>query len=93
MPLTSEEARAVFPLAWILPPDRTVEFVREVDAALAGHPGARGRTCAPGRGRSPATLLRAAVDAEKGAGARHLTKTMPATSWREVGHVWGSVRG
>jgi hypothetical protein len=38
MPLTSEEARAVFPLAWSLPPDRTVEFVREVDAALAGHP-------------------------------------------------------
>ena len=27
-----------FPLAWILPPDRTVEFVREVDVALAGHP-------------------------------------------------------
>jgi hypothetical protein len=41
MPLTSEEARAVFPLAWSLPPDRTVEFVREVDAALVGHP-ARG---------------------------------------------------
>lgn len=38
MSLTSEEARAVFPLAWSLPPDRTVEFVREVDAALAGHP-------------------------------------------------------
>jgi hypothetical protein len=38
MPLTSDEARAVFPLAWSLPPDRTVEFVREVDAALAGHP-------------------------------------------------------
>jgi hypothetical protein len=41
MPLTSDEARAVFPLAWSLPPDRTAEFVREVDAALAGHP-ARG---------------------------------------------------
>jgi len=41
MPMTSDEARAVFPLAWSLPPDRTVEFVREVDAALASHP-ARG---------------------------------------------------
>ncbi len=41
MPLTSEEARAVFPLAWSLPPDRTADFVREIEAALAGHP-ARG---------------------------------------------------
>ena len=41
MSLTSDEARAVFPLAWSLPPDRTAEFVRAVDAVLASHP-ARG---------------------------------------------------
>jgi hypothetical protein len=38
MPLTSEEARAVFPIAWSLPPDRTAAFVRAVEAVLASHP-------------------------------------------------------
>jgi hypothetical protein len=41
MPLTSEEARAVFPIARSLPPDRTADFVRAVEVVLASHP-ARG---------------------------------------------------
>jgi hypothetical protein len=38
MPLDHDEARAVFPIAWGLPTDRTVDFVRAVEAVLAGHP-------------------------------------------------------
>jgi hypothetical protein len=34
MALSNEEARAVFPIAWSLPPDRTADFVR----TLASHP-------------------------------------------------------
>jgi hypothetical protein len=41
MSLSSEEARAVFPIAWSLPPDCTADFVRAVELALASHP-ARG---------------------------------------------------
>ena len=38
MPLTPEECRVVFPLAWDLPPERSPEFIREIETALAGHP-------------------------------------------------------
>jgi hypothetical protein len=38
MSLTCDEARSVLPLAWGLRPDVTPVFIREVDAALAGHP-------------------------------------------------------
>jgi hypothetical protein len=38
MSLSCDEARVVFPIAWGLPPDRTVDFVRAVEAVLAGHP-------------------------------------------------------
>jgi hypothetical protein len=38
MALSNEEARAVFPLAWSLPPDRTADFVRELERILASHP-------------------------------------------------------
>ena len=41
MPLTSEEARSVFPIAWGLPVESTAPFIREVEAALANNP-ARG---------------------------------------------------
>jgi hypothetical protein len=42
MPLSPDECRSVFPIAWGLPPDRTADFVREVEAALARHPAVRG---------------------------------------------------
>jgi hypothetical protein len=36
MPLDHDEIRVVYPLAWGLPTDRTMDFVRAVEAALAG---------------------------------------------------------
>jgi hypothetical protein len=42
MSLSCDEARAVAPIAWSLPtPAHSIAFLREVEAALAGHP-ARG---------------------------------------------------
>jgi hypothetical protein len=37
MPLSSEEAHNVYPIAWSLPPDRAAEFIHAVESALASY--------------------------------------------------------